>query len=393
VQGSFPGLSTAIDLRAGPEIVITDPNTDERAVDRGIQGVDGDDPVDLIWRFGGVSDVITSLGGTLQVLQNRGVIDYEYTGHRLAVPRDALTKPATFDFTGLGSGFGPLGLTGGFGLETDALNPEDLFQVPALLTFEYRDDDIDREAGQIEGLVRPFQVTSRGLVGLSGLGTRPGTHLVTPLPPGSVTSQDAEDNTITVEINGLDPGGTGSPGTFATLPVNPVEERTIFINQSAGGAAATLSIATPVNANQAAFLTPAAQSGYLLHTVEFPGYVSTASLEPGGYSVKIRQATIFERTTFAPEAGANMFPTQSGALYVIEVLNSSSSPVAFTDPVNITVHFFDRTEAATTDVVDFESKVAIRIRCALSGRVSTRPTGRISSSSRARSRSTPPPAW
>lgn len=116
----------------------------------------------------------------------------------------------------------------------------------------------------------------------------------------------------------------------AGLPIETVDERTIGIRKEtsvAGGGAR----AAP------AVLTPGPASTYTKHCIEFPGYVQT---ETGtALDVTIRQVST-EREKFGLPGPS--FPWSSEAIFVIETVRWSggtSMPVAFTDPVNITVEF------------------------------------------------------
>jgi hypothetical protein len=133
----------------------------------------------------------------------------------------------------------------------------------------------------------------------------------------------------------------------ATLPVNPVEERTIFI-APAGGSTAARFAAT----QEPAEITPGEGGLYCLHRVEFPGYVLTGEADPGRIEVTMRSATLFERATPGP---GRSFPTQSGALWVIATHDALGQPIAFNDPVNITVQFMERPEYWLTDVVTLDT--------------------------------------
>jgi hypothetical protein len=363
VDGDDPSTSTSIDLAANRTLAVSDPITGSLAVDNGIRGLD-DEGVDLRWRYVGIGRTLGPSGGEV-ILRNNlpgDPIDFEFTRHRLVVPPGALSGPTQFSFQALSSSFLNQEFTTGLRIATDAADPDNMFSIPATLVMEYRHSDIDFEAGQIEGLVLPFQITPTGVEPLAqtsssgGVQTCSAGMAVALQAMDEGVTQDGEENTVSVELNGLNPSGGASPGTFATLPVNPVEERTIYLLADTGGASATATFVTTM-AQVEPLLAPDTGSGYLLHVIEFPGYQSVTSGTPNRIAVKIRQATIFERTSGSPQAGANMFPTQSGALFIIETWDGGSNPIAFTDPVNISVQYIDRTDSTLTDIVDFGSVV------------------------------------
>ncbi|MBN1475643.1 FG-GAP repeat protein, partial [Candidatus Sumerlaeota bacterium] len=363
VDGDDPASSTSIDLAASRTLIVSDPITGSLAVDNGVRGID-DEGVDLRWRYVGIGRTLGPAGGDVILRDNQpgGPIDFEFTRHRLSIPAGALSGPTQFSFQALSASFLEQEYTTGLRIATDAADPDNLFGIPATLVLEYRDSDIDFEAGQIEGLVLPFQITPTGLEPLAATSSSGGVQTCSVGAAAALqaldegVTQDGEENTVSVELDGLNPAGGASPGTFATLPVNPVEERTIYLLPGSGAAAATATFVTTMG-DVEPLLAPDTGSGYLLHSVEFPGYQSVSAATPNRIAVKIRQATIFERTSGSPQAGANMFPTQSGALFIIETFNSGGSPIAFTDPVNVSVQYIARTDPHLTDIVNFSSVV------------------------------------
>jgi hypothetical protein len=349
VAGTDPSTSTALDLNIFGGLSIFDALTGQPAVDRGVRGV-FDDPVDLRWQLGSESALLGPGGGLLRPTQNDAVDPtlYEFTRHSLLLPTNAMPITDTLTIQPLPGGLGDLCLAPGFRIMADG-NPTTPFAISPTLTLEYRDCDIDFISGQIEGLMQVFQIGMSGPVPL-GLANPRG---ITPLGAGD-TDQDPDENTVSTEIDSLNPAAVnGEAGLFVTLPVNPVEERSIFIKPSAG-AAASISIPVPAGAATAS-IQPGNASGYLLHTVEFPGFAPTDNSDPARIGVTIRQATLFERVHPAPLQGANLFPQQSGALFVIETRNASATPIPFTDPVNIAVQYVERADASLTDTVSFVS--------------------------------------
>jgi FG-GAP repeat len=363
VDGDDPSTSTSIDLAAIRTLSVYDPITGTLAVDNGIRGID-DEAIDLRWRYVGIGRTVGTAGGDV-ILRNNpngGPIDFEFTRHRLSIPPGALSGTTAFTFQALSASFLDQEFTTGLRIATDAADPDNMFSIPATLVLEYRESDIDFEAGQIEGLVLPFQITPTGVEPLATTSSSGGVQACSVGAAAALqamdegVTQDGEENTVSVGLDGLNPAEGASPGTFATLPVNPVEERSIFLLAGSGGAAATATFVTTMG-DVEPFIAPDTGSGYLLHSVEFPGYDTVTAVTPNRIEVKIRQATIFERTSGSPQAGANMFPTQSGALFIIETFDSGSSPIIFTDPVNISVQYIDRTGPTLTDIVDFSSVV------------------------------------
>jgi hypothetical protein len=344
IPGDTPETSTGIDIAAGNTLGIVNPRTDAPAVDGGLPGVD-DVAIDLRWQYAGIPATVGPAGGDVGVETN--AVAYELTRPLLSIPAGALGAPAQFDFQVLPQTIAALGLPTAVRIETDAVDPLNLFAEPATLTLEYRDFDVDFEAGQVEGLVRPFQLADTGPLPL-GAGSRGPSD---PRPIRSAVDQNAAENTVTVRLDGLSPAGAGEIGVFATLPINPVEERSIIIKPTTGMSGARLSVATPLGPGGPA-LAPGDGSGYLLHVLEFPNHVETDPADPERIQVTVRSATLFDRV--ATDPGANSFPTQSGAVFVVETRGPTGAPLHFTDPVNQTVQFIVRNDPMLTDVVDFD---------------------------------------
>jgi VCBS repeat protein len=165
--------------------------------------------------------------------------------------------------------------------------------------------------------------------------------------PGDQTT-DLVENTIGVEISNLDPVSGGVPGVFATLPVEPINERTshILLGGAGGSAVVRWDIGDPGE------ITPDTGSEYFQHSVEFPGYEEVAEGTPGSFNVTMRAATLYERVSIST---GQSFPNQGAAIFVVETTDAGGSPVPFTDPVNITVQFIDRSHNASTDLVDYSA--------------------------------------
>jgi hypothetical protein len=137
---------------------------------------------------------------------------------------------------------------------------------------------------------------------------------------------------------------TLTQGVGATVPVNPIESRTITIVPDSRSSVAPLS-----GASTAALLVPGDESRYDRHRVAFPNYHEAGRGETGGILVTMRSATIFERVS---TDGTQIYPVQSGAIIVIETRREDGSPAAFGDPVDLTVQFVSRPDPGETDLVD-----------------------------------------
>ncbi|NUP90546.1 MAG: FG-GAP repeat protein [Candidatus Sumerlaeia bacterium] len=343
VPGDDPATSTFIDLGPSSATEITDPTTGAAAVDNGIARRPEDAPVDLRWRYSGQPAAIGPAGGSATVAQNApgGPIDFQYTRHRFDLPPGALNPgvTATYQFQALSTGVASQGQTSGVRILSDM--PEIIFNTPGLLTVEYLDDDIDVTGGQVEGLLRLVAVeTASGFPFQRGLAPSP----VLPL------GQASQGNTLGATLPSFLTQFGFEPGTFATIPVNPVEERSLFLAPGSGEPA-SLELLAPLLA-AGPTLAPGSGSAYVRHLLEFPGRTQVAAGTPGATQIRIRTATLFERTHPAPQAGANLFPGQSAAVFVVNTL-VDGLPVAYAAPVNVDVQYISRADMALTDVVDF----------------------------------------
>ncbi|MBN1478068.1 FG-GAP repeat protein [Candidatus Sumerlaeota bacterium] len=356
IDGVSSLTSTLIDIGSGIRPgLITGSFNDLPAEDTGFINAD-DRGVDVIWAFSTVPAVIQrTTGGAVTVTDNLDLNrpDFAYTSHRLDIPPNALGGDTRFSIARPPASLSALGLRAAVQItDDDAGVPS--FSQPATLTLEYRAEDLALLSGSVESLFRIYQVVPAG--GASAVGTdhhRPGRVVLASgdelqLVSG-VQTIDTTENTVRVSLGSLDPEGAGAvPGVFATLPVNPVEERQMHMGPASGGA----------QTGQSAVLTlkPGPSSAYPLHQIEFPGYVSATPGSEGSIRVSIRTANIYERS-FASAAGAHRFPTQSGAVFTIETRDAAGDPVAFTSPVNVTVQFTERPAAQDTDTVDFSGVV------------------------------------
>jgi hypothetical protein len=153
VSGETPGISTGIDVAADPTLLITNPATGLPAVDGGVQGVD-DEAIDLRWRLAPVGPVVIgSAGGALSLRGNpaSGPTEFELTRGTLTFPPGALAQDVSFRLRSIPTNLAGQGAVTAVAFEADPPGPANLLNLPATLTVEYRDIDVNRESGQIEG--------------------------------------------------------------------------------------------------------------------------------------------------------------------------------------------------------------------------------------------------
>lgn len=280
-------------------------------------------PRDLLFSLLEGSDVVGPGGGQVQVLVSP---DAAYTQHRLTVPAGSLagSQRITLRPTPTVTGFvnavlitaAPADASGASARRSLA------FAAPATLRLEYRPGDVDTELGGLAALMRVHQIVEAG-----------GALIPVPVPGAQTVNRSTR--TVEVEIDSLNPaGGDGTPGLFATLPVAPVVERSIFLAAAQGQS--RLALAPPALA-----LLPGEGSVYAGHRIEFPGFQATTGSDPGRVQVTIRSPVLFERTS---PAGDALFPESSAALFVVETRDAAGQPVAFPGPVDLTVQFFTEEE-------------------------------------------------
>jgi hypothetical protein len=352
--GSNPTVSTFIDIGAyvSPPLFVSALNG-QPARDLGQPFLD-DSGVDLRRNVPSRTTHIDALlGGIADLPRNRSQLfpDYGFDGHRLIVPPRSLRMSADFTLGPPPMSILNLGIPSAFRITTNAEGaPNNIFGTPATLVGEYDPAEVDIAAGQLEHLMAIFQIPGDG---------------GSPVRLPAVQMVDTTLKTVSVPITGLNPAGFGmlrgagaatsaieplstadGVGTFATLPVNPVEQRSIFIAAGGGTSAAIATLAT----STVATLSGGSGGAYTLHQIEFPGYQTTTASDPNRIEVTIRTATLFERTAFG---SGQSFPSQSGAIFAVTTRNAGGSPVAFSAPVNITVQFIERTSDAETDTVAF----------------------------------------
>jgi uncharacterized repeat protein (TIGR01451 family) len=356
VDGDLAENSTRVDIGANTRRgLIVGAVTGLPAEDTGIINSD-DRGVDLVWGFETIStEIMRADGGSVTVSQNADFNrpDFAYTGHGLEIPAGALTSDTVLAVAGPPSTLRDLNLRTAVQItENDPGVPT--FAQPATLTLEYRDEDLAFTPGAMESLFRIYQVVGMGgplrpdnsSPGIRLLGSGQELRLVS--GPQMV---DTSANTVSVSLSSLDPEGSSNEiGVFATLPINPVEERSIDIAATGNSGAAA---ATPA---QLLALVPGPDSHYALHRVEFPGFATVPAGQPGSIRVTMRTANLFERS-FPTGPGANIFPTQSGAIFAVDTRDASGTPTAFTSPVNVRVQYIPRPGPEDTDVVDLSGVV------------------------------------
>jgi hypothetical protein len=336
-----PGGAVGIDIAAAaPPRLLQAIGDGVAAVDLGLVGAN-DSGVDIVLPMGLVAQAFTP--GIQLLLQLPEGEDYAFTRHLLDIPGNAMALGANFSMGPPAAANLPAGFANAVRISTDATELTNLFNPPATLTLEYDPAAFNNGQGQFEHL-------GARIVQILDLGSGPEGIII----PGPFTV-DTDANTVSALIPNLDPTGLGttsvgrnqdgaSVGTFATLPVNPVEERSIFLTPGGTG--------DPEPAQATVALSSGAGSAYTLHSIEFPGYVETTQSDPTHIEVSIRMPTLFERVS---TTGGQSFPTQSAALFVIETTDASDNAVAFTSAVNLTVEFVERTKDNETDTVDFDS--------------------------------------
>lgn len=314
--------------------------------DGGVPGFD-DSGIDVELTLVQGSRVLSTAGGNVSVTPSP---DAAYTEHELRVPPGALATTTTFT---LRQPPGNVGVTNAFQVQSS--DPAVTFTLPATISVEYREGDIDWERGQIESEMRVHQWVENP-PGTFQFVPVPGRQTLTrasrPLVRGSVRTQDAGGPQVSVEVSNLNPAGSvGTVGVFAGIPVDTVDERSIYIKPEGAPGIDKAQLAGPV-------LKPGPKGAYTLHQLEFPGYVETTSADPARLLVTMRTAMLAERLA---SPGGQSFPTYSGAVFCVEVENASGTPVAFADPVNVTVQFQQREPLYMSDVVRFGGRPTLAL--------------------------------
>jgi hypothetical protein len=307
-------------------------------VDGGAPGVNDsgvDIQISLQRRWG----VFGGSGGTLTVGPS---LDAAYRHHEMDIPPGALRKQVKFT---LRAPLENAGVIGAVWVEAD--DPRTTFSTGVRLWIEYREGDIDWERGHLEACMWVFQLIESP-PGRFHYEPVPGSQLQSgapPLLPFRVTGKlDTATRLVGVNVTSLNPlGSPGTPGVFAGLPIETVDERTITVKP--GGAGGIVRGAGSV------VLAPGSRGAYILHQIEIPNYVTTSVTDPQRLVVQMRTSVLAER--YSATSGQS-FPSQSGAVFTVTVTDAMGQPVRFTAPVNLTVQFQDRPNPAVTDVVHFD---------------------------------------
>jgi streptogramin lyase len=258
---------------------------------------------------------IGSAGGTVSVIVSSDAV---YTAHTLSVAPGALSGT---DFFSLSVPTISTGL-----VNAVELSPGDLIflNTDSTLTLGYTVHDLHNGEGGDEMAMRIHQIDDLGS----------GVFLATPLPGLQIV--DPEADTVTAPMPSTDPLGLDTtPGVFATLPLDTVDDRTIIIEQMGGGAASARLSGIPGEA----VLTVGLDGLYTSHQIAFPGYVES----PEGIVITLREANIFERFGF---------PVSSGCIFTLEA--SSDLPT----PVEVTIEFNDF--PGSGDIVELDGQVGVR---------------------------------
>jgi hypothetical protein len=292
------------------------------AVDGGAPGVD-DSGVDIQLSLVRRLSVIGRAGGTVSVVNSP---DAAYRQHRFSVPANALSATMTVLLRSPAQSLGVIGA-----LQIQSSNAAATFATPATIRLEYREGDVDRERGFLESEMRVHQLVES-----------PG-GIFRYLPIRGAQTLNRAARLISVNVRNLNPNNSlGQTGSFAGLPIETVDERTINIGPSQG-------FFNRGN-GQPAVLTVGPNGAYTLHKIEIPNYQTVPSTSPERLVMKIRTATLAERESLC---GGCSFPAQSGAVFTVTVNDASSRPVAFNSPVRLTVQFKNRPDPGETDVVRF----------------------------------------
>ncbi len=300
-----------------------------------------DAAVDVRFNLIGRTLSIGNRGGILSAVNSA---DANYRNHKLIIPQGALGTTGTF---ALRPPVTNLGVPNVFQItQTGGGN----FLQPVTIAAEFYLNDVNRELGNLLSEMRVHQLVEKP-AGVFNFVPVHGTHRLDSVPVFSasdgVEKLNGSAKTVSVDVSSLNPeGSTGTPGLFAGLPIETVDERTIDIKPGStlsGKATATL-------------LIPGSAGAYTGHKLEFPGYVTTTPSDPNRLEVKIRTATWLERNSLT---GGQSFPPNSGAIFVVTVSDALGLPVRFTDPVNVTVQFKERSDAALTDVVRFDGSLGV----------------------------------
>jgi hypothetical protein len=288
------------------------------ATDGGVPGFD-DTGVDIEWNAIGQQGSIGPSGGAVAVANSS---DAAYKQHRLTIPAGDLGAATNFTLRPPAQNLGVIDA-----VQIQSGNPGVTFASPATILLQYRDGDIDRDQGLLESEMTVHQLVENPV----------GVFAYLPLAGSQVNTSARQ---VSVAIANLNPrGSVGATRVFADLPLETVEDRTVFIRQGTG----------------TVVVTPGSNGAYTLHKIEIPNYVTTTSNDANRLIVTIRTAVSAERNS---PSGGHSFPSQSGAVFVVSVTNPSDQGIQFTAPVNVTVQFKSRPDPARTDLVTFNGQPA-----------------------------------
>jgi Tol biopolymer transport system component len=309
------------------------------AIDGGRPGID-DSGVDIQISFLPGAAILGVAGGVLSVPP---APDAAYTNHRLIVPPSALAADTQFRMMAPDDTHGVISA-----VQLESGNPGLVFALPATIRLEYREGDVDVERGYLD-----FEMRVHRLVEAA-----PGVVAFRPIRGARIV--DRTNRLVSVGVDrlealtqfgpGLPAGGfikaQGTPELYAGIPLETVDDHVINIKPGSGGSPARQSVAV---------LTPGPYGAYTLPRIEFPGYVETTTTDSARLVATIRSAWAVERNS---TDGGQSFPSESGAVFVVTILDALDQPVAFTDPVNLRVQFKERPDASQTDVVYFNEQPA-----------------------------------
>lgn len=294
--------------------------------------------VDVRWNFrleGYFIDQPTS--DTLELLPN--TISSAYSRHRLIFPPNSIAETQVL-----------LRPAGGDPRVTNAMEINVTGQVefdpPATLRLQYLPVEVDTDSGQVERGMRIHQLV-----------VLPNNETAWVPVPGE-QRVDLVNKWVEVEISSLNPtefaaarrsgdtvlAGAAAVGIFGNIAGETIESRSFIIKPSSS------EVVTFLNTS---VLTPGARGFYTQHAIEFPGYVETTPDDPAGIRVTMRKPGLFD---LIPADGGQEWPLESAALMIIETADALGSPVTFSDPVNITVQFYDGTVGTFNDVWDFANQ-------------------------------------
>lgn len=344
------GAASALDISAAG--FVAEAINNEMGVnvsDLGVPGVD-DDGVDLRTPLVENTAVVTAAaGGTVSVTNSADAL---YTGHSVTLPPGATPEDASVT---LEPPVIELGLASATAIRIEEAATGDgllSFTAPFTLTLEYRDADFaSRALGQREDFMRVCELIQTGPASYE---YRPvvGSHQI-----------DPANNRVTVTIapstGGDEPPGpsrravvpSGFVGTYASLPIETVDERSMWMRQATGGDPGP---GRRGGSGPPAILIPGPNGQYLNHLISIPGWEEDLSPTASSLQITIRSALLVERTGVGSE---QYFPDQSFAIFTVEVEDFGGNPVAFTDPVDVQVQFIPSSNPDATDVVDFGSSV------------------------------------